>query len=1668
MADSKEEDRKHKNTQTATSRRESYKNPPTFFNQRFDEDDGISHRPENTKCMLEVSVECLHHVGIDVSWTITRIAEGVKVKSFYWLIGNHVKGPLLAPDADCATIEHAEIGSTVTIQIVAVCEEVHLQKGKEAQDSVYQFNVVSTPVVVEYGNLVSEAGRITVESVRCNSVVLTWQDGDEKEDSSGTSRAPSTPPDSYCIMWWKAEDPEGQVLSAETTDTKLHLSNLCENTEYTVLVESRGKGTYQDPDGQQRTFRLSSAAEPINFTTPGYPEAPKELRATHITPEEIHLQWELPHQNGSKVLGLKLYTVTTFNQKLETVACHELSLDRRTTIISGLKPETQYQLHLVVVTEEYLEKYSQGSISVPRTNWSKVTQDTRWLPCVSLNATTAPSPRPTKLRCNKVTASSVHLRWDFPKSALECLINFKVTCKSIAQDVSKTGQVSYSSNSVDTIECSSTEWHTIFQNLVPCMSYRFCVIACSKIPVSLSSGRKDENLIEMESDILDVRVPPNLKRPELLLVGFSSYHMDLKWWKPDLAVVVPKTSGNSICSKLEKISLLAYQMCLGGNVHTTLPPHTSSVTLPCAPDREYEVKLCCIVTANPQIAREVSKRWKKPNRKQSLILRNISDCDVITSRQLCVRLPQPVSGSVVGLEGQFHPVLHERVDETRDSSSSKEETVGHVHVKWKLPDCGGAAEQGIVGYDVNWMCSGDGNENTARVTHDASCYDIPVCHKSCVVDVSVHAIKDEGMFEDLNSPSLQIPIPGPPDPPSLCCSEVTDKHILLEWSHPRLHGDVPLAGYQMYMNKKPIGKLLNAETFKAGIPCQPQRQYTLNITAVASDATSSHSKLSNSVIVQTPEASVRKESLFELINDSPRLGKKSPRKRRNRAGDSWIPETIAAGIERVTDHSVTVVWSLPFKDGSNSDVFQFKVSWSSVAKPKELDVLLKSTASQFIIRNCASGTTLFLIVYGLNREGATMCRSQQLTVQTNACIAKPVLVLQKFNFDGCTLTWSKPEQFGEAKLSGYLMTINGSEIVNIPANTSSYSFTEGKLGQKYTFTLKALCCIDELSSEDSDPVTMTWPGVLTPDLKRASTTRVNSIGVKWDLPLVTGGAAVTKLKVLCMVDRCAPDTSDSNLPETKNPCLNKATPFLSPQCQSVEFTNLSPHTRHLLYLDVYLEGMDRAIRSRPLVAEVTRRPSTPKLRCVLPALEERKRLDAEACQLIDNQDRILQSLYDIDNQVSVSMHEEIKDEALSRKRLGHFASLTVVESKLRKYLELIAVHTGTVTVALSWNLATDDGDATITGYKVMVNGKPHGFMLHSNVSDTTVKLSAYDGQHQIRLVALTNHPVGHSDPSDAIMVDTTPFLPFTHCCLHSLHSPASRYPNPGCCSYLETYLAEISSERMLVGCGRSSRSARHVPPPSVMVYDLHHRNISLLVPTKLSNKRPTLILFWTHWCLASQNVMSFFVHYAKMRMSRLTCSAVCCMGRMPLQDHYPSLMKLILKRGWKTKDAVRHTCSCQDGEDGEDDSVRHSLQPPVPELFGITSVPTLVLIHPEGFLGWRGLFPATRQEDFNKSMDEKVQEMYQKDHQQVNLKDGLSPPITPRGRAKSVGFAAVEKPPSFQPRRMKYWSHLPDNSKLITVNKRPYSSGGFRRSSESASSAQRQRPRSSIQISGWS
>lgn len=95
-----------------------------------------------------------------------------------------------------------------------------------------------------------------------------------------------------------------------------------------------------------------------------------------------------------------------------------------------------------------------------------------------------------------------------------------------------------------------------------------------------------------------------------------------------------------------------------------------------------------------------------------------------------------------------------------------------------------------------------------------------------------------------------------------------------------------------------------------------------------------------------------------------------------------------------TDNRVTMI--LFFKKGQTVWIHNLTAFNALVLflLSQELDVLLKGDATQFTIRNCVAGTSIFLVIYGLNRQGDTICRSQQLTVQTNAPIATPVIVIQ--------------------------------------------------------------------------------------------------------------------------------------------------------------------------------------------------------------------------------------------------------------------------------------------------------------------------------------------------------------------------------------------------------------------------------------------------------------------------------------------------------------------------------------------------------------------------------------------------------------------------------------------------------------------------------------------------
>ena len=87
----------------------------------------------------------------------------------------------------------------------------------------------------------------------------------------------------------------------------------------------------------------------------------------------------------------------------------------------------------------------------------------------------------------------------------------------------------------------------------------------------------------------------------------------------------------------------------------------------------------------------------------------------------------------------------------------------------------------------------------------------------------------------------------------------------------------------------------------------------------------------------------------------------------------------------------------------------------------------------------------------------------------------------------------------------------------------------------------------------------------------------------------------------------------------------KSSPTLAPDARTTELTGLLPHSDYAIYLDVYLDGAPRPVRSRALVTRVARRPPAPRLRSEVIGAEERRQLEADACSMFKDRDRLVLS-----------------------------------------------------------------------------------------------------------------------------------------------------------------------------------------------------------------------------------------------------------------------------------------------------------------------------------------------------------------------------------------------------------------------------------------------------------
>ncbi|XP_071961343.1 uncharacterized protein [Antedon mediterranea] len=1616
----------------------------------------------------------MHGTGIDITWDAVQPFADAAISGYLLLKDGKPVLPIMDPNTQHHTLSGLVLGTSVTLQIVALTdhpvgrlkwngEKIGHDYMEEPGNRYFEAEKYSacrpgSKLRVEYTGLVQPPTNVQCLNVTSQSAYITWEQNNDTSIHYISA-------DQHQVTWWATENKDRGVQSQITHDNCLKLCLLEPDTNYTIVVEARKQDNYtatRKGDRNSYTFILSGQSEQVHILTSKPPEAPPHIKLISTTCSSIELAWTKPISNGTQILGQRMYVVTEDDDYCITESHLDLSPDSESAVIPGLMENTTYKLILVVVTKEYFDAVHEkdkpeSARSLPE-EWVEIPEDSPWLPFVSVTAKTAGTEPPNNLRCVKYSESSVTLAWDAPQYGSDRLLKYVVRWMVFSNKKKQTQSCE------GTLEIF-TEETVADVKLFPGRTYSMAVEAhLSDFYQASNDGDSTDGYITcLSSDMIQVRIPTPVEPPTLYLKEFTTSSLELHWQKPVLFTAL-KSSDKS-CQLCIHRNLVCYRLIVNGEHHSNIEPSALSCPLHnLTAGKLYRFQIA-VITSNTG-----------GSNKQSF---DRDDQDESLSRPLEVTLPKYESGNLLTVMASF---------ESNNLNGDKKQEFPELIVTWSVADCGTAEEQGIVGYNLNWMSTADGKEHTATVAPDVLSYNIPVHYQRCVYDVTVNILKEEDMWQDLNTPSIEWIIPGSPDPPIIGCSSITPYEFILEWGTPRLFGGVGIRGYKVYMNDKPIGNDLSVSHHRAVLPCRPNRTYHVSLAALTADPSSYQDSL------LSEELQLRSPGNIPECTNTDSKNTASP----THSNSTSIPEDVFINVSKVTDSTISIRWSRPSFEG-DENIKRVKIQWSSVLKPKEIEALLKPIASQYTIRNCSSGAAHFVTIFMLDSNDQVINRSKQISIHTAAPIQTPTLSIQSCDFHQCTLKWDKPKVFGDTLLTSYRLKVNGSDLKNLLPQETMFVFTQGRMCRKYSFSIQALCNVRYLNSEISEKVEIEWPGALPPTINRVPTTKAASIKIQWTEPTLTGGAKVAHYRAV-LVDESA--------------CQNKVqrraatimSPVIDPETFTAEFYDLLITSTYKVSLEVHLESLERPVRTRSIATKVAKKPSKPIVCYVVRGVSERQTLEKDACELINKRDKLLQQLIVFHS--SQGLRHAAASTQTDLQLSDVLGSLGEVEGYLKQCLEALHAFTGAVEVMLTWEQVRDDGDAVVTGYKVYVNGKQNGFQVHEHVNEMVLKLSAYHPNNKITVVATTNHAVGDSEPSDVIIVNTSPFKPFSSYCFHSIHSKETRFPRVGSCAYIDSLMREISPNNFNnITALHQGFKRRKIPPASVSVVDVFDGSWHLLIPTKITNRNPTVILFWTKWCLASSKILTFFVAYAKKKASMVSCIACCCASNESTGIHRHSLMQVIVGNNWRDDKTIRHCCCCHTKHAGlnprrQTSSVskillassgkgrRHSTvsldmtrsshndKISVPELFGVIGVPTLVILHPDGHVAWQGRFAAHDLTSFETLLDGILENLTEtKSGQPKQTKNEQSLALSSLSSSSFQTITIPSTPPSpersssliIHERNLR-WLERPKTSrqrqptteskadKKISINNRPYTSA---RSKPPRSQA---RPKSSLTI----
>ncbi|XP_055882729.1 uncharacterized protein LOC106055997 isoform X2 [Biomphalaria glabrata] len=1498
----------------------------------------------------KLRLEGLHPEGIDVTWQIPQQLGDAFISGYQMLKNGKLYGSIIPPDVNSLSIRDVILGEKIELQLIALTEHpVGKSEGSKDSGRGTSSQEEKTPdiftgdhyagckpgpkLVVHYTGLVSPPSEVWCEKATGHSLLIVWT-------KNSDTKAHFVRPDSYQVTWWPGDRAKDEIQSDSTTDDHLLINGLRPSTSYTVVVEARKTEKYTDFDEAfeddksegLNSFILSSKSEQLHIRTASPPDPPSNVGIVAMTCHSIKVGWDPPREHGSEIIGIRVECISQDPDNAQVVSADTLP-DATSADLTGLSEKTDYLLKVITVTEEYFDQLPEKNRLKQMRNFppniSSVQEESQWLPFTCILFKTSGTEPPCNVKVIKATMTALTLNWTPP---LVYGTN-KLTGQIVRWSAVRSAQQNKDNDLhiASHVKLLPTEDTLTIDDLLPGTQYNIVVEAVVSVKTSLEPEKWDGNNIEKNRRTAHVLSKPLLARtrapidpPQLMVTSYTQNSATLTWEKPKLVTVVGKDSdGNPKCLRRY---LQGYKLEINGKLQTCIGPDSTSCTLTkCKPGRNYSVVLVAVsCTAEGRKARKqkyehLNKESNSGNVDYMSLLQEDENLDEAPSDPLSLVLPRDQDGFLESLEAKFQPV------------SEKDTNIfGDIELSWKLQGNVKLVKQ----FSVVWYSMEDRVIQTKFVSPEQRRCTIPVSRIKTIYTMKV----EPSYYSDVLSQQcqeIQLMVPGPPDAPQIFLRSLDLDEFSIEWGEPSLYGGVKVKGYQVLLNDIKAGSELTPRQTKATIPCKPKKTYRVNVIALSDNSLYGDSPKSNTLVINS---SGQAGTSYEMTQSD----------------DYGIPVKVV----KVLENSIHLDWS---NFVEKEELAYYTIQWSSVAQPDQREVKLSKHDTNCVINKCLPGTTHFMRVIALSTDGQILEKSKQMTIQTSAPPDVPKLSVRACNFHYIAIQWNKPTTYGDALITGYKVYVNGIVEAILNADQLSYTFTQGKWCNEYAFQVQALTAGETLNSKPSEPLIVTWPGSKPPELRRLPSVSSSTIRVAWSEPYLTDGIKVKHYKLCCV------ESGSDQIVQSVGP--------IHPDSKEGEIKNIKKGN-YSVYLEIHLYGTDTVIKTEPFPMQPALSPDPPNISVALVGLEERRQIEKFTCDLVNKRDRLIREVGHKLKKIGAltfPMRAEKNEEVV----MGAH-SLTHIEELLESCFSSLDSYTGQLTAIVSWQCPQSNPDMQVSEYKLLVDGKQYGSSIPSGAKSIRIQLGLEQSSYKITMVACSDKPQGTSDESNAVEVLALTFKPFTYYCYHGIHIKDTKYPNKGCCKFQDSIAYERQIAKKLANQGLLQK---HVPPPSCNVLDIFEGDYKPLLSVHKPSC-PTVLLFWTPWCLSSQKLMNNFTRFAQENNSLMSYIAVSCGMPGVSNEGKKSLKQIITSNGWFEDRVIWHvTTECGSNvyraikkHDSKTDRQKDKSMD-LADILGIAGVPTFLFIHPEGYIAWHGRYCAYDYPSFEAFMKHTLSEV---------------------------------------------------------------------------------------------